>query len=86
MDRTIEKLWTEYLSDECYAIETSEERKLTKKALKLHERVNALLNCEQQELLEKYVEAVYDAEALFFEKTFLKACKFAVTFILEAIR
>ena len=39
MDRTIEKLWTEYLSDECYAIETSEERKLTKKALKLHERV-----------------------------------------------
>ena len=32
MKETLEKLWNEYLLDECAEIDTDEERKLTKKA------------------------------------------------------
>ncbi len=43
MKQTLEKLWNEYLSDECAEIDTDEERKLTKKTVELHEKANSLL-------------------------------------------
>ena len=83
MEKTFEKLWNEYFWDECSVIDTDEERQLTKKAAELQEKANALLNKEQQEAVEKYVEAVYDGETLFMKKAFFKGCKFAVSFLLE---
>ena len=85
MKETLEKLWNEYLLDECAEIDTDEERKLTKKAVELHEGANALLNKEQQDAVEKYVDALCDVEALFAKKAFLRGCKFAVSFLLETI-
>ncbi|MBR2311764.1 MAG: hypothetical protein IKA46_00540 [Clostridia bacterium] len=84
MKETLEKLWNEYLLDECAVIDTDEERKLTKKAAELHEKANALLNKEQQEAIEKYVDALFDIEALFAKNAFCKGCEFAVSFLLEA--
>ncbi len=83
MKETLEKLWDEYLSDECAVIDTDEERKLTKKTLELHEKVNGLLNKEQEEAVEKYVDVLCDMEALFVKKAFFKGCEFAVSFLLE---
>ena len=60
MKKTLEKLWSEYLSEKCAVIDTDVERKLTKKIGKLHEKAIALLNKDQQEVLEKYVDAIYD--------------------------
>ena len=53
MKKTLEKLWNEYLSDECAAMETDEERMLATKAAEFHEKTNALLNKEQVEAVEK---------------------------------
>ena len=43
MKETLERLWNEYLLDECAAIDTDEERNLTKEAVELHEKANILL-------------------------------------------
>ena len=84
MKETLEKLWNEYLLDECAAIGTDEERKLTKKTAQLHEEANALLNKDQKAAVEKYVDALCDIEALFVKKAFFRGCEFAVSFLLEA--
>ena len=84
MKETLEKLWNEYLMDECAAIDTDEERLLTKKTVDLHEKANTLLNKEQADAVEQYVDALCDIEALFVKKAFCKGCEFAVSFLLDA--
>ena len=81
MKETIEKLWNEYFSEQCAEINTEEERNLTRKAVELHEKVNALLNEEGKNALEEYVDALCDIEALFARKAFCKGCKFAISFL-----
>ena len=83
MKRMLEKLWNEYFSDECSSIDTEEGRILAKKALELHEKVNYLLNAEQQKAVEKYLDVLCDIESLFAQKAFLKGCEFSVSFIFE---
>ena len=84
MKQTLEKLWNDYLLDECSMIDTDEERMLTKKVAELHESANILLNKDQQDAVEKYVDALCDIEALLVKKAFLKGCEFSVSFLLEA--
>ena len=84
MKTTLEKLWNEYLSGECAEIDTDEERELMKKAVELHEKANALLNAEQKDAVEKYVDALCDTESVFVKKEFFKGCEFSVSFLLEA--
>ena len=84
MKETLEKLWKEYLSEECSALSTDEERGLAKEAVELHEKANALLNKEQEAAVEKYVDVLYNIEAIFVKKAFFKGCEFAVSFLLEA--
>ena len=83
MKKTLERLWSDYLLDECAAIDTDEERKLTNLAIELHERANALLDQEQQDVVEKYVDALCDINAVFAKKAFVKGCEFGVSFLLE---
>lgn len=83
MKETLEKLWNECFLDECAAIDTDEERKLTKNTAELHEKANALLNKEQEEAVEKYVDALRNIEDLFAKKAFFKGCEFAASFFLE---
>ncbi len=84
MKETLEKLWAEYLAEKCAQMDTDEERELTRRSGKLHEEVNALLNKDQMEAVEKYVDAIYDMEALFVKKAFFKGCEFTLSFLLEA--
>lgn len=84
MKETLEKLWNEYLLDECAGIDTNEERELTKNTAELHEKANALLNKEQRDAVEKYVDELCNIEALFVKKAFFKGSEFAVSFLLEA--
>ena len=84
MKEILEKLWNEYLLEECATIETEEEKILTKKAVELHEIANNLLNDEQRDAVEKYIDALCDIEALFVKKAFFKGCEFSVSFLLEA--
>ena len=65
-------------------MDTDEEIKLTEKTGSLHEKVNALLGKEERAALEKYVDAIYDMEALFVKKAFFKGCEFTLSFLLEA--
>jgi len=84
MKETLEKLWNEYLLDGCAVIDSDEERDLTQKAIKLHEKANALLNSEQTEAVEKYINALCDIQAIFAKKAFIKGCEFAVSFLIES--
>ena len=81
MKETIEKLWNEYFLEQCAEINTEEERNLTRKAVELHEKVNALLNEEGRNALEEYVDALCDIDALFARKAFCKGCEFAISFL-----
>jgi hypothetical protein len=84
MKRTLEHLWNEYLLDECAEMDTEEERSLTKKVGELHEKANILLNQDQRNAVNGYVDALCDWEALFVKKAFFKGCEFAVSFLWEA--
>ena len=85
MKRTLENLWTEYLLDSCATIDSEEERIMTKNAVELHEKINAFLNKEQKEVLEKYVDLLSDIDSLFAKKSFLKGCEFTAFFLLEIL-
>ena len=82
----LEKLWNDYLSDECAAMETEEERALAKRALELHARITTLFGDEQRAVAEEYTDALCEINAVFAKKAFLKGCEFAVSFLLEAGR
>ncbi len=84
MKITLERLWNDYFLEECSKIDTDEERDLIKKAVELHEVASKLLNEEQKEAVEKYVDTLCDVEALFARSAFVKGCEFAVSFLREA--
>ena len=83
MKKTLEILWDDYLCEQCSMIESDEERKLAEKALYTHEKLNNLLNREQWEAVEKYVDMLCNVQALFEKKAFIKGCEFTASFILE---
>ena len=84
MKKTLEKLWNDYLLDECAVIGTDEERTLVKKTSELHEKLNGLLSRNQKEAVEEYVDALLDVEALLAKKAFFRGCEFTASFFLEA--
>lgn len=84
MKKTLERLWHDYLMDECAVMDTEEEKRLTEKAAKLHEAANTLLCEKQKKAIEKYVDALCDIHALFVKKAFCKGCEFTVSFLWEA--
>lgn len=84
MKETLEKLWNEYLLDECAVMDSDAERKLTAKTAELHEKANASLSEEQKHAVQKYVDTLLDIDALFARKAFVKGCEFAFSFFLEA--
>jgi len=84
MEKALEKLWYNYLLDECGVINTEEERLAVRKSAELHEKANLLLTDEQKDAVEKFVDALSNAEALFAKKAFIKGCAFAVSFLREA--
>ena len=83
MKETLEKLWDDYFLDECALVDTDEERTLTKKTLELHEKADFLLDKEQRDAVEKYIDALCDLQSLFSRKAFLKGCEFSTSFLLE---
>lgn len=85
MKQILENLWNEYLWDQCAAIDTDEERKLTKLSAELHEKATASLNEEQKENVQKYIETLCHLDSLFVKKAFFKGCEFSVSFLLENI-
>ena len=84
MRSTLEKLWNEYLMDECSYIDTEEERMLVSKTADLHKVATNMLSEEQKDAVEKFTDSLCDLEALFIKKAFCKGCEFSVSFLLEA--
>ena len=84
MKTTLERLWNEYLEDECAVIETEEEREKTKKVSELHKKIDDLLNDDQKAILEEYADDLHALDALFSKKAFIKGCGFAFSFVIEA--
>ena len=77
---TIERLWNEYFSEECAQINTQQEKELIKKIVKMQESVNQSLSNEHNELIQNYIELLYDIQALFVKKAFFKGCEFSASF------
>ena len=85
MKKTLEKLWNDYLLDECALISSDEERSLTKKTSQLHEKATNILNKDQKDAVEKYIDALCEIESFFAKKAFIKGCEFAVSFLTETV-
>ena len=85
MKKITEKLWNEYFAEECAAIESKEEKELSKKAIEMHEKAIELLTKEQNEVVEKYVDVMCEISESFSKKAFFKGCSFSLFFILEAL-
>ncbi len=84
MNETLEKLWYDYYHEESCVVETEEERNLLKQAAELREAANNLLNEEQQDAVDRFVDALCDSEGLFMKKAFFKGCEFAASVLIEA--
>ena len=84
MKETLEKLWSEYLLDECAVIKTNDEQNLSKKASLLYDELNASLSNAQKEACKKYIDALCSLESSFAKRAFIKGCEFAISFLLEA--
>lgn len=80
MKEIFENLWNEYLWDKCTTIDSDEERELIKRSAQLHEKVNALLDDDEEKAVNKYIDSIYDIESLFIKKAFFKDCEFATAF------
>ena len=83
MEQILEKLWNQYFFEQCAAIETEEERDLIKKASMLHEKANTLINREQEDAVENYLNALHENESIFLKKAFFKGVRFAFSLLLE---
>ena len=83
MRETLERLWNEYLSEECASITSDEERQLAKKAIELYEKVRVVLNEKQVIAIEKYIDALLYSQSLFVKKAFFKGCEFTASFLME---
>ena len=84
MKRMLEKLWSEYLAEECAVMDSEEERRLVRVAAEKHEKAEAWLTEEQRAAVEEYAEALHDSHSLFVKKAFLKGCELATAFLIEA--
>lgn len=85
MKTTLEKLWNEYISSECAMLDTAEERDLSKNIAAKHELLTKSLTEEQNADLEKFIDLIYDLNAIFIQKTFLKGCEFSACFLFESL-
>ncbi len=81
MKEVFETVWDEYFFEKCAKMDTDEERRLAKKTIEFHEAASSLLNEEQENAVEKYVDALCDMEAIFVKKAFLKGCEFSFSFL-----
>ena len=84
MKEKLEKLWNEYFFEECSVIETEEERSLLKNLSTMREAACRSLTKEQNEAVEKSIEALYKMQGAFIKKAFFKGCEFAVSIIIES--
>ena len=84
MCKTLEKLWNEYFFEECAVVDTEEERELIKKADEIRKSTNKLLTAEQTEVVESYIEALYEMQGFFAKKAFFRGCEFAASFFFES--
>ena len=83
MEETLERLWNEFFAEECSAIDTREERELLKKSIEMHEAVNESLTKEKSEIVERYIELLYEIQSVFVKKAFFKGCEFTVSLFLH---
>ena len=78
-----EKLWSEYFAEECSIADGREERLLLKKSAELSRALSEQLSQSEREALEKYTEAIYDMQAEFMKKAFLKGAEFTFSFLAQ---
>lgn len=76
----LEKIWDEYYAEECAVISSEEEKDITRRTVEMQENAYKLLNREQVEEMEKYVEAIYEFQSISVKKAFFKGCEFVFDF------
>lgn len=84
MKKTLEKLWREHFAEECATIDSEEERRLLKRAAETQKKASELLTKEQSDMIEKYIEILYEIQSSFGKKAFFKGCEFTTSFLFEA--
>ena len=84
MGKTIENLWAECVESECSKMDTTEERVLARRVSEKRKLMDEVLDGEQRCVLDSYMDALCELNALFARKAFAKGCEFTASFLLEA--
>ena len=83
MNTMLENLWNEYFAELCATIDTEAERVLLKKSIEIHQKINEFLTAEQRDVMEEYIDLLYEMQDSFLKKAFFKGCNFACSFLGE---
>lgn len=83
MKKALAELWNEYFAEKCAVLDTQEEKTLARKAVEIRQTVNEWLTKEQSEVMEKYMEVVYELQGLSVKKAFFRGCELVTSFFFE---
>lgn len=83
--KLLEKLWYDLFEEECAVIDTEEDRRLAKEATVTRKLVSELLNEEQNDAVEKYVDTLCAIHSSTVKKAFCKGCEVVGSFLLEIV-
>ena len=83
MKEIIEKLWNEYLMEECAESISSEENELWEQNGKFRETLYTMLPDEQKVNIDNYIEAFCNIQEKCIKKAFFMGCKFTLSFVSE---
>ena len=84
MKKTLEMLWKEYFAEKCATIDTEEEKSISRNTIEMRKKAAELLTKEQNDAIEKYVDALCQMQSAFVKKAFFLGCEFTASFLLEA--
>ena len=82
--RTLEDLWEQYQLEN-RPEPPDEKMKILNDLITHEEKLRAVLNAEQAEVLQKYDDCLSDLSAYFQKKAFIKGIRFATGYLIEAL-
>ena len=79
----LEKIWNEYLAEECATMEDEEEKALAKRAVAMGKAWREMLSDEARDAVEKYIDLLCELQDALVKRAFRQGCEFTANFFLE---
>ena len=81
----LKRLWDEYFADEDAVIKSDEEKEILGRILEMQDALIKIITNEQNEAVERYVDALLELQCVALRKAFIKGCRFSVSFLMDVL-